>query len=66
MTIEVEGVDVPKLIQMADQIFQPDQWVIEGDYQTHLDRVLFILRLRRGEKLVRTLVSRSVWRFAWG
>ena len=54
MTIEVKGVDVPKLIQLVDQIFQPDQWVIEGDFQTHLDRVLLILRLRRGERLVRT------------
>ncbi|MBU4263924.1 MAG: hypothetical protein KKC76_18870 [Proteobacteria bacterium] len=54
MNIEVKGVDVPKLIRLINQLFQPDQWIIEGDFQTHSDRVLLILRLRRGERIIRT------------
>jgi len=54
MTIEVSGVDVTKLIQIVNQLFKPDQWVVEGDFQSHSDRMLFVLRLRRGERLIRT------------
>ena len=54
MTIEVKGVDVPKLIRVINQFFQPDQWIIDGDFQVHADRLLLILRLRRGEKIIRT------------
>jgi len=54
MTLEVKGVDVPKLILMINQLFQPDQWTIEGDFQSQSDKVLLILRLSRGDRIIRT------------
>lgn len=54
MTIEVSGIDVTKLIHFVNQLFKPDQWAVEGDFQTHSDRVMLVLRFRRGERLIRT------------
>jgi tetratricopeptide (TPR) repeat protein len=54
MTVEVSGVDVTKLIHLVNQLFKPDQWIVEGDFQTHPDRAMLALRMRRGERLIRT------------
>jgi hypothetical protein len=54
MTVEVSGVDVAKLLQLVNQLAKPDQWVVEGDFQTQSDRALLALRLSRGQRLIRT------------
>jgi len=54
MTVEVSGVNVTKIVQFVNQLAAPDQWVVEGDFQTQPDRALLALRLRRGERLIRT------------
>lgn len=54
MTFEVSGVNVSKLLQIFNQVAKPDQWVVEGDFQAQSDRALLALRLRRGERLIRT------------
>jgi hypothetical protein len=54
MTVDVSGVDVAKLAHFVNQLARPDQWVVEGDFQTRTDRALLSLRLRRGERLIRT------------
>jgi hypothetical protein len=54
MTVDVAGVDVAKLIHFVNQLAKPDQWVIEGDFQTQPDRALLALRLSRGQRLIRT------------
>jgi hypothetical protein len=54
MTVDVSGVDVARLAHFVNQLAKPDQWVVEGDFQTQSDRALLALRLRRGERLIRT------------
>jgi hypothetical protein len=54
MTVEVSGVDVAKIIHFFTQLAKPDQWVVEGDFQTHSDHALLALRLSRGARLIRT------------
>lgn len=54
MTIEVSGVNVTRLIRFLNQLLKPEQWIIEGDFQTHSDRALLALRLCRGQRLIRT------------
>lgn len=54
MTLEVSGVDVAKFVQWINQLAKPDQWVVEGDFQTQSDRALLALRLSRGQRLIRT------------
>ena len=54
MTFEVSGVNVSKLLQFFNQVAKPDQWVVEGDFQAQSNRALLALRLRRGERLIRT------------
>ncbi len=54
MTVEVSGVDVAKWVRLVNQLARPDQWVVEGDFQTQSDRALLALRLSRGPRLIRT------------
>ena len=54
MTFDVSGVNVSKLLQIFNQVAKPDQWLVEGDFQAQSDRALLALRLRRGERLIRT------------
>jgi len=54
MTIEVSGVNVSLLFRLVNQIAQPARWVVEGDFQVKSDRALLALRMRRGERLIRT------------
>ena len=54
MTLDVSGVDLAKLVQFVNQIAKPDEWVVEGDFQTQSDRALLALRLSRGNRLIRT------------
>ena len=54
MTVEVSGVDVGKFVQFVNQLAKPDQWIIEGDFQTQSDRALLALRMSRGPRLIRT------------
>ena len=54
MTLDVSGVDVGKIVQFVNQIAKPDEWIIEGDFQTQPDRALLALRLSRGNRLIRT------------
>lgn len=54
MTLDVSGVDVGKIVQFINQIAKPDEWIIEGDFQTQPDRSLLALRLSRGNRLIRT------------
>ncbi len=54
MTVDVSGVDVAKLVRFANQLAKPDQWIVEGDFQTKTDRAVLALRLSRGERLIRT------------
>jgi hypothetical protein len=54
MTVEVKGVDVGFLFQLVNQLAQPDRWVIEGDFQIKSDRALLALRMRRGQRMIRT------------
>ena len=54
MTLDVSGVDVAKLVQFVNQLARPDEWVVEGDFQTQSDRALLALRLSRGDRLIRT------------
>jgi hypothetical protein len=54
MTVEVSGVDVARLVRFANQLAKPEQWIVEGDFQTQADRALLALRLSRGERLIRT------------
>jgi hypothetical protein len=54
MTFEVSGVNVSKLLQLFNHVAKPEQWVVEGDLQSQSDRALLALRLRRGERLIRT------------
>jgi tetratricopeptide (TPR) repeat protein len=54
MTLDVSGVDVAKLVQFVNQLARPDEWVVEGDFQTQPDRALLALRLSRGDRLIRT------------
>lgn len=54
MTVEVSGVDVGYLLQLVNQLAKPDQWVVEGDFQIKSDRALLALRMRRGQRLIRT------------
>ncbi len=54
MTVEVSGVDFTKLLHVFNQAFKPDQWVVEGDFQAQSGRALLSLRMRRGERLIRT------------
>ncbi len=54
MTFEVSGVNVSRLLQVFNQVAKPDQWVVEGDFQAQSNRALLALRLRRGERLIRT------------
>lgn len=54
MTLDVSGVDVGKIVQFVNQIAHPDEWIIEGDFQTQPDRTLLALRLSRGNRLIRT------------
>ena len=54
MTVEVSGVDVGLLIRLVNQLAQPERWVIEGDFQIKSDRALLALRMRRGQRLIRT------------
>jgi hypothetical protein len=54
MSIDVSGVDVTKVVRLINQLFKPDEWVVEGDFQIHSGRALLSLRLRRGPRLIRT------------
>ncbi|MHC4167857.1 MAG: hypothetical protein ACYSWQ_12935 [Planctomycetota bacterium] len=54
MTVEVSGVDVTVLARLIKQVAKPDHWIIEGDFQTTPDCVLLALRMRRGQRLIRT------------
>jgi uncharacterized membrane protein len=54
MRVDVSGVDVARLAQFVNQLAKPDQWIVEGDFQTQSDRALLALRLRRGNRLIRT------------
>jgi len=54
MSIEVSGVNVTKIIRFVNNLVKPEQWIIEGDFQTHSDRALLALRLLRGQRLIRT------------
>jgi tetratricopeptide (TPR) repeat protein len=54
MTVEVSGVDVAKLVHFVNQLAKPEQWIVEGDFQTQTDRAVLALRLSRGERLIRT------------
>jgi hypothetical protein len=54
MTVEVSGVDVARVIQFMNQLAKPDEWVVEGDFQTQSDRAVLALRLSRGGRLIRT------------
>ena len=54
MTVEVSGVDVAKIVQLVNSLAKPDQWVVEGDFQTRPDRAMLALRLSRGDRLIRT------------
>ena len=54
VSVEVSGVDVGILYQLINRIAQPAQWIVEGDFQTMPDRMLLALRMRRGERLIRT------------
>lgn len=54
VTIEISGVDVAKVVQFMNQLAKPDQWLIEGDFQTHSGRALLALRFSRGDRLIRT------------
>jgi tetratricopeptide (TPR) repeat protein len=54
MTVEVSGVDVAKLVHFVNQLAKPEQWIVEGDFQTQTDRALLALRLSRGDRLIRT------------
>lgn len=52
--MEVSGVDVAALVKLVNFLAAPDQWLLEGDFQSHSDRSLLALRLRRGDQVVRT------------
>jgi hypothetical protein len=54
VTLDVSGVDVATLVRFVNQLAKPDQWLVEGDFQTQSDRALLALRLRRGDRLIRT------------
>ena len=54
MTVNVSGVDVTKIMQFLNQLAKPDQWIVEGDFQTQSDREVLAMRLSRGDRVIRT------------
>ena len=54
MTVNVSGVDVTRIMQFFNQLAKPDQWILEGDFQTQTDREVLAMRLSRGDRVIRT------------
>ncbi len=54
MSVNVSGVDVTKVVQFFNQLAKPDQWIVEGDFQTQTGRALLAMRLSRGDRVIRT------------
>jgi len=54
MNVDVSGVDVIKVVQFFNQLVKPAEWTVEGDFQTQADRALLVLRLSRGDRVIRT------------